>query len=521
MPVCGTDSEASRQLWVQPRKQSNSSDGSQFPEYLKQVRQLGKGAYGTVYLCEDTNQAGTRVAVKHIKQAARHGKSILREVQLLARLKHENLLHILDFAPVSGPNFEEVYIVLPYMPTDLHKLIQSQQSLTDKHVQVIICQILRALAYIHAAGVAHRDLKPANILLNAECRLKICDFGLARGNMSDPDSEEPSSGVLTEYVVTRWYRAPEVMLLPKQYSTALDIWAAGCILCEILGRRALFPGKNHVDMISRVCQVLGTPPDDELEWLPRKSDAYRFLRNVCPQTNGTPFASLYPMASADCLDLVSELLHWDPGKRITAADSQEHRYLSAFLPKQRPEPPENFDWSFDGFKPTTNAVRERLYQECARFHPEIIERDQPKTVESDYFAREKIHLTPKSGLQGAPSAPVLGRGGCVGGVANSNSYTPQSQYRSAGSLKETPRQFADPVQNAPARYSSPAHRTEKVPSRRASPAPHASAALTAKPSARALTPVRYLTPRRVSTTCVSGGHYPKPPSSARSQVLVR
>jgi len=519
--------EASQQLWVQPQRQSNSGDGSQFPEYLKQVRQLGKGAYGTVYLCEDTKQAGTRVAVKHIKQAARHGKSILREVQLLARLKHENLLHILDFAPVPGPNFEEVYIVLPYMPTDLHKLIQSQQSLTDKHVQVIVCQILRALAYLHSAGVAHRDLKPANILLIADCRLKICDFGLARGNMADPESEEQSSGVLTEYVVTRWYRAPEVMLLPKQYSTALDIWAVGCILCEILGRRALFPGKNHVDMVSRVCQVLGTPPDDQLEWLPRKSDAYRFLKNVCPQTPGTPFATLYPMASADCLDLVHGLLQWDPSKRITASDAQEHRYLCAFLPKQRPEPPEHFDWSFDGFKATTNAVRERLYRECARFHPEIIERDQPKTVESDHLAREKVHLTPKSGLRGAPSAPALGRGAGIGGfVASSNSSTPQSHYRSAGTLKETPRmgavQYAEPVQSMPAQYSSPAHRTEKVPSRRASPAPHSNvAALTAKASVRSLTPVRYLTPRRVSTTCAASGYCPKPPSSARSQVLVR
>jgi len=317
------------------------------------------------------------------------------------------------------------------------------------------------------------------------------------------------------------------MLLPKQYSTALDIWAVGCILCEILGRRAVFPGKNHVDMVSRVCQVLGTPPDAELDWLPKRSDAYRFLRNVCPQTTGTPLATLYPMASADCLDLVRGLLQWNPSKRITAADAQEHPYLCAFLPKQHPEPPEPFDWSFDGFKPTTSAVKERLYQECARFHPEILERDQPKAVESEYLAKEKIHLTPKSGLHGAPSAPVLGRGPCIGGyVANSNSYTPQSQHRSAGSLKETPRmvasQIVEAAQAAAGPYSSPAHRTEKIPSRRASPAPHSSAgALTAKSSVRSLTPVRYLTPRRVSTTCVSGSQYPKPPPSARSQVLVR
>jgi len=227
------------------------------------------------------------------------------------------------------------------------------------------------------------------------------------------------------------------------------------------------------------------------------------------------------MASADCLDLARNLLQWDPSKRITASDAQEHKYLCAFLPKQRPELPEQFDWSFDGFKPTTNAVKERLYQECARFHPEIIDRDQPKTIETE---REKVHLTPKSSLHGAPSAPILGRGAAIGSYVPVSNSTPQSHYRSAGTLKETPRmgglQYAEPAQNIAAQYSSsPAHRTEKVPSRRASPSP--AAALTAKTSVRSLTPVRYLTPRRVSTTCASGGHYPKPPSSARSQVLVR
>jgi len=507
MPVSGAD-----QFWAQPRRQSNSNDGAPFPEHLKIVRQLGKGPYGTVHLCEDSKQSGTRVAVKHIKQAARHGKSILREIQLLSRLKHENLLHILDFVAVPGPEFEEVYIVLPYMPTDLHKLIQSQQSLTDKHVQVIVCQILRALTYLHACDVAHRDLKPANILLNADCRLKICDFGLSRGNMSDPESEEQSSGVLTEYVVTRWYRAPEVMLLPKQYSTSLDIWAVGCILCEILGRRAIFPGKNHIDMISRVCQVLGTPSDAELEWLPKKSDAYRFLRNVCPQASGTPLATLYPMASEDCLDLANSLLLWNPSKRITASEAQEHEYVRAFVPKQPAALPEPFDWSFDGFKPTASAVKERLYRECARFHPEILERDQPQVADT---ARETVHLTPKSSLHGAPSAPVLGRY-----ASNSNSG---SQFRSAGVLKETPQMGAAHVVEAAQHVPAPSLHREKPASRRASPSPQIVAGVgAAKVPIRSLTPVRYLTPRRVSlTSCASGGICPKPPSSARSQVMVR
>jgi len=365
--------------------------GSEWPSHLKVIRQLGKGSYGTVHLCEDRN-TGAQVAVKHVKQAARHGKSMVREIRLLARMKHENLLHLMDIPAVPSPNFEDVFLVLPYMPADLHKVIQSKQTLSERHVQAIMAQLFRALEQLHACGVAHRDLKPANILLSADCKLKICDFGLARGEMplqcsADGDDDEPPraearNGVLTEYVVTRWYRAPEVMLLPKQYTSAVDIWSAGCILCEIMGRKPLFPGKNHVDMVTRVAQTMGAPADDELRWLPKDSDAYRFVRRVCPQKACSPLATLYPRAEANCLDLVRGLLRWDPSRRNTAASAQEHPYLRTFLGGRTPPRAEPFDWSFDGFRPTTDAVRQRLYNECARFHPEIRDRDRVHGIKS-------------------------------------------------------------------------------------------------------------------------------------------
>lgn len=377
-----------------------------FPPELRPVRQLGRGAYGTVFLCED-KVSGAQVAVKHVRHAAGHGKSMLREIRLLARLHHENLLHLLDFAAVPSPTFEDIYLVLPYMPADLHKVIQSRQGLTEKHVQVIFVQILRALEHLHATGVAHRDLKPANILLTSDCKLKVCDFGLARGDMfaaaeplgtrGDKAPGSPRSAgacgaddVLTEYVVTRWYRAPEVMLLPKQYTSAVDIWSAGCVLGEVLGRRPLFPGKNHIDMICRVAKVIGTPAEEELLWLPRDSDAHTFMCNVCPKCEGLALDTLYPRASAPCLDLLGALLQWDPSSRPTAADALGHAYLCSYrretttppaeeacggVRASGERPPEPFDWSFDVFVPTSCAVKERLYIECARFHPEILERD--------------------------------------------------------------------------------------------------------------------------------------------------
>eukprot|EP00927_Polykrikos_kofoidii_P006928 TRINITY_DN12821_c1_g1_i1.p1 TRINITY_DN12821_c1_g1~~TRINITY_DN12821_c1_g1_i1.p1 ORF type:complete len:676 (+),score=66.61 TRINITY_DN12821_c1_g1_i1:132-2030(+) len=407
---------------------ASAQGGTEFPRHLRVCRQLGRGAYGTVHLCDDTSRPGSsQVAVKHIRHAARHGKSILREVRLLARLCHENLLHLLDFPAVPSPNFEDVFLVLPYMPSDLHRVIQSRQALTDKHVQVIVVQILRALAHLHAAGVAHRDLKPANILLTGDCKLKVCDFGLARGDMPGQDSgdEVEACGVLTEYVITRWYRAPEVMLLPKQYTSAVDLWSIGCIVCEILGRRALFPGKDHIDMVRRVAEVVGTPSDEDIQWLPTESDAYRFLKKVCPQSPGVQFGTLYPNATDACIDLVLGLLRWDPQRRLSAAEAQETEYLKNYLPKEPAIPPEPFDWSFDGFKPTASAVKERLYLECSRFHPEILDRDH---VSRPPVAAPAVQTHQQGYPQGMPPPTKLG--------------TPVPQHRSPGSARRGTRESA-------------------------------------------------------------------------------
>ena len=125
------------------------------------------------------------------------------------------------------------------MDTDLHRVIRTQKLSID-HCQYFIYQTLRGLKAIHAVDVIHRDLKPSNLLLNGNCDLKICDFGLAR-HLADVDDQR---GMMTEYVATRWYRAPEIMLTFKQYTTSIDVWSVGCILAELLSGRPLFPGKD-------------------------------------------------------------------------------------------------------------------------------------------------------------------------------------------------------------------------------------------------------------------------------------
>eukprot|EP00929_Paragymnodinium_shiwhaense_P008939 TRINITY_DN11293_c0_g1_i2.p1 TRINITY_DN11293_c0_g1~~TRINITY_DN11293_c0_g1_i2.p1 ORF type:complete len:698 (+),score=153.16 TRINITY_DN11293_c0_g1_i2:55-2148(+) len=363
------------------------SVASQLPPHLQFQKKLGHGAYGSVYLCE-CRRTGEEVAVKHIKDAHRGGKSTLRELVLLARLRHENLVYLLDFPAVPTPDVRDVFLVLPYMHTDLHKVIKSGQELTEKHVQAVTCQILRGLAHLHAAGVAHRDLKPGNVLLSKDCKARIADFGLARGDMPEVEDDvgqlEP---ILTEYVVTRWYRAPEIMLLPQRYTPAVDLWSVGCILGEMLKRKPLFPGRNHVDMIKLYGEIRGSPQPEDVDWVPRPSEAWELLQRCCPPSRTSQMASAIPTASRPCLDLLHGLLSWDPTSRPTASEAQEHEYLRRYLPKTAAKEPEVFDWSFDRFRATSQRVQERLYAECARLHPEIVDRDFEELCARGFFER--------------------------------------------------------------------------------------------------------------------------------------
>ncbi|KNC76341.1 CMGC/MAPK protein kinase [Sphaeroforma arctica JP610] len=161
------------------------------------------------------------------------------------------------------------------METDLHQIIASSQPLTDEHVQYFLYQILRGLKYIHSAGVLHRDLKPSNLLLNGNCDLKICDFGLAR--VYDPTAKHEA--FITQYVATRWYRAPEIILSWKQYTKAIDVWSAGCIFAELLQRQPLFPGKDYIHQVELIIKFVGTPTEADVSDI--KSDkARRYLRSL-------------------------------------------------------------------------------------------------------------------------------------------------------------------------------------------------------------------------------------------------
>ncbi|KAF0458943.1 MAP kinase [Gigaspora margarita] len=240
-------------------------------------------------------------------------------------------------------DFNEIYLFQELMEADLHQIIRSEQPLTDAHFQYFVYQICRGLKYIHSANVLHRDLKPGNLLVNADCELKICDFGLARGFSDSPDH---NAGFMTEYVATRWYRAPEIMLSFQNYTKAIDMWSVGCIFAEMLGGKPLFKGRDYVDQLNQILGILGTPDEETLRRV--GSDRAQVYIRSLPKMPKIPFSQLYPKANLLALDLLEKLLKFDPAARITVEQALAHPYLAAYHDEEdEPGHDEIFDFSFE------------------------------------------------------------------------------------------------------------------------------------------------------------------------------
>lgn len=278
----------------------------------------------------------------------------------------------------NASNFRDLYIVTDLMDTDLSHIIASQQTLSDSHIKYFVYQILRALKYIHSAGVLHRDLKPQNVLVNANCELVVCDFGLARalgrrvddsassagGAVTAPDDpavNPEDAGDMTSYVVTRWYRAPELLAQCTSYDAGVDMWSVGCILAELLGRRPIFPGRSFAHQMQLIIDTLGSPGVEDLGFV--EKDGVR--RGILRLSGRKPvdLRRLYPHANPMAVDLLRRMLTFDPTKRITVAQALEHPYMADYhYPDDEPACATLADFPFDRMGSLSKAFLQVRWQ---------------------------------------------------------------------------------------------------------------------------------------------------------------
>lgn len=267
------------------------------------------------------------VAIKKMKKEFKTWKECLnlREVKSLMKMKHPNIVKLKE---VIREN-DRLYFVFEYMKENLLELIQRRGNkyFPESVVRNIMYQVLQGLAYMHKNGFFHRDLKPENLLCNGPELVKIADFGLAKEIRTKPPH--------TEYISTRWYRAPEIMLKSTYYSSPIDLWAVGCIMYETYTFRPLFPGSGEVDTLFKITAVLGTPTKDTWpEGVTLASQHHFKLPSMVP----TSLKSLVRNASDDGITVMQHMLMWDPQKRPTAAQSLQYPYFQVGQTLGKPTP---------------------------------------------------------------------------------------------------------------------------------------------------------------------------------------
>jgi mitogen-activated protein kinase 1/3 len=349
------------------------------------LKRLGKGSYGSVCLGR-SNRTGQIVAIKSIKgifDRIYDAKRILREICIMRVLNHPDIVKIIEVI-VTERSFRTIYIVMESAQSDLKKVLKSPVYLGFEQVRYMMYQAVCGLRYMHSANILHRDLKPANILINEDCSIKICDFGLSRSyiklnRLDDYDNPHAQAALdsrelgietagrlqgslkkreLTVHVVTRWYRAPELILLEKEYNKEIDIWSLGCVFAEMLSlvkanvshyieRGALFPGMScfplspdtstsikragypcaENDQLNVIFDVIGTPDPTDLDFI-TDPKAQQYVDSF-PRKAPKPLTDFFPACGADELDILSRMLVFNPRRRISLDQLVAHRYFDS------------------------------------------------------------------------------------------------------------------------------------------------------------------------------------------------
>lgn len=344
----------------------------------KTVKKLGDGTYGSVIKAVN-KQTGELVAIKMMKRKFKTWEECiqLREVKSLKKLNHPNIVKLKE---VIREN-DELFFVFEFMEMNIYQLMKERQKhFPEARIRNIIYQIMQGLCYMHKMGFFHRDMKPENLLVTRDT-VKIADFGLAREIRSRPP--------FTDYVSTRWYRAPEVLLRDLRYNSPIDLWAMGAMLAELYTLRPLFPGSSEADEIFKICSVLGTPTQQS--W-PEGLKLAQRMNFKFPQIAPTPLNSLVPNASPEGLALMTDLMKYDPSKRPSASQSLQYPFFQIGLnipvmPKSDPRPP-----TFDN-----PGANEKYINQS---NPAAAPKDAPGAGFSGLTAGPQMQSNPQPGASG-------------------------------------------------------------------------------------------------------------------------
>ncbi|KAM4796695.1 mitogen-activated protein kinase 13 isoform 2-T2 [Rhinophrynus dorsalis] len=333
------------------RKEEVNKTVWELPPRYGSLIAVGSGAYGSVCSAIDL-KTGEKVAIKKLCrpfQSEIFAKRAFRELALLKHMNHENVIGLLDvFTPATSLNdFHNFYLVMPYMQIDLQKIMGHH--LSEDKIQYLVYQMLCGLKYIHAAGIIHR----------------ILDFGLAR----HADAE------MTGYVVTRWYRAPEVILSWMHYNKTVDVWSVGCIMGEMLTGKPLFKGKDYLDQLTQILKVTGVPGPEFIQKLEDMA-AKKYIQSL-PKLPKKDFSLLFPSASDLAVDLLEKMLELDVEKRLTATEALEHPYFDEYRDEDEETEAPPYDDSLEREKLSVEEWRRYTYEEVINYTP-ILRKDSKR-----------------------------------------------------------------------------------------------------------------------------------------------
>lgn len=289
------------------------------------LKRVGDGTYGEVILATN-KQTGEKMAIKRMKRKYYSWDECmsLREVKSLRKLRHPNIIKLKE---VIREN-DYLHLIFEFMEKNMYECMKDRpKPFPESTIRNYMFQVFQALAFMHKQGYFHRDMKPENIMITGDLA-KVCDFGLAREIRSRPP--------FTEYVSTRWYRAPEVLLQSTNYNYPVDVWACGCIMAELYMLRPLFPGSSETDTINKICSVLGTPSKEQYADGLKLAASMRFK---FPQYVPMDLARLMPTASKEGIEIVRDQLLWDPAKRPSASACLQYSYFQNTQGLSAPEAP--------------------------------------------------------------------------------------------------------------------------------------------------------------------------------------